>query len=75
MANTDFRHLQALTDSLEALDRCLEEIPKPEGATIEHPLDEDVRNVLREINIAEHDEEYKILQNQETVGDINKEIT
>ena len=62
MANTDFRHLQALTDSLEALDGCLEEIPKPEGATVEHPLDEDVRNVLREINIAENDEEYKIFE-------------
>ena len=70
MANTDFRHLQALTDSLEALDRCLEEIPKPEGATVEHPLDEDVRNVLRGISIAEHDEEYKIFDYSDKIKEL-----
>ena len=70
MANTDFRHLKALTESLEALDRCLEEIPKPEGATVEHPLDEDVWNVLRGISIAEHDEEYKIFDYSDKIKEL-----
>ena len=62
MANTDYRQIQALSDSFRYLDRCLEMVQKPEGANIEYPLDEEVRNVFHGLIIAEHDDEYKIFE-------------
>ena len=62
MANTDYRQIHALSDSFRNLDRCLEMVQKPEGANIEYPLDEEVRNVFHGLNIAEIDDEYKIFE-------------
>ena len=62
MANTDYRQIDALSNSYQHLEQCLSEISLPEGASIEYPLDEEVRRKLQEIIIAQHDEEYKIFE-------------
>ena len=70
MANTDYRHLHALTNLFGALDICLMAVHKPEGAIIEYPLDDEIRNILREINIVENDDEYKIFEYSEKIKDL-----
>ena len=70
MANTDYRHLHALTNLFGALDMCLIAVHKPEEAIIEYPLDDEIRNILREINIEENDDEYKIFEYSEKIKDL-----
>ena len=62
MENTDYRQLSALSNSYVCLDQCLSGVKIPEGASIEYPLDQEVRQRLQEIIIAQHDEEYKIFE-------------
>ena len=42
MANTDFRHLNALRGTYGNLDACVNTISTQTGATIEYPLDKDI---------------------------------
>ena len=56
MANTDFRHLNALRGTYGNLDACVNTISTQTGATIEYPLDKDIREFLEKIRIAETDE-------------------
>lgn len=46
MANTDFRHLNALRGTYGNLDACVNTISTQTGATIEYPLDKDIREFL-----------------------------
>ena len=49
MANTDFRHLNALRGTYGNLDACVNTISTQTGATIEYPLDKDIREFLEKI--------------------------
>ena len=78
MANTDFRHLNALRGTYGNLDACVNTISTQTGATIEYPLDKDIREFLEKIRIAETDEEYKIFEYSKDIkrvmGNLDKEI-
>ena len=77
MANTDFRHLNALRGTYGNLDACVNTISTQTGATIEYPLDKDIREFLEKIRIAETDEEYKIFEYSKykrVMGNLDKEI-
>lgn len=66
MANTDFRHLNALRGAYGNLDA----ISTQAGATIEYPLDKDIREFLEKIHIAETDEEYKIFEYSKEIKEL-----
>lgn len=70
MANTDFRHLNALRGTYGNLDACVNTISTQTGATIEYPLDKDIREFLEKIRIAETDEEYKIFEYSKDIKEL-----
>ena len=70
MSNTDYRQLNALSNSYRHLDQCFSDVRLPDGASIEYPLDQEVRQRLQEINIAQGDDEYKIFEYSDKIKEL-----
>lgn len=70
MRNTDSRQLDALSNSYRHLDQCFSDVRLPDGAFVEYPLDQEVRQRLQEINIAQGDDEYKIFEYSDKIKEL-----
>ena len=70
MTNTDLELINVLKKHVREIIPCLE--GNMDGKSFEHPLDSSVINKLKEINIKDSDDEYKLFQYIDTVKDIWK---
>ena len=73
MANKDGALLEVITGEFIPFIKQYEKEPNDE-AMIEHPLDEDVFNILKTINIKENDNEYAIFEYSKEINSLWKLI-